>query len=520
MALIGDLFIKLGLSSASFATDVDRATAKFKQSAGEMKQAARKESHEARAAVDLLGQQIGVQLPREVRKFIASSDAIAPSLAAAFRLSIVTGFTVAIGAAVVKAVEWIQAWRTSEEVLKKVEERVRSVAAAWDKMSMATLTATREQLRTQQRELQTRMDALGNQQDRAGRIGSPLTAPFAAGEAIAARQGINALIPQIDALRKAEDEVMVAMAKLTKEGMDKQAKAAKKLHDEMLAAAKNIKMVDFLPPSLLTLAEKSERALAVIRQMNAIPTQFPKLATELRDFGAESRAVFEATRLPVEELAATLAHLKTLLDVDAISMDTFQRATAQAKEQSGLLAGALQESSKGLARNLAFVSQTGLTSIGDALLGLSSWRQVFQQISTDLARMIFQLLVVRPLMNAIFGSFFGSTKFNVAPSGGGFNVTSLASGGVPAFAGGGNFGPRQMITVGERGPELLFTGNQSGTVLSNAASRGLGGGVTQHITIDNRGADFGTMAKTAALIARLVNERTLERMADRASRTV
>ena len=119
---------------------------------------------------------------------------------------------------------------------------------------------------------------------------------------------------------------------------------------------------------------------------------------------------------------------------------------------------------------------------------------------------------MRPLMNAIFSSFFKATSFNLAPAGGGFTPTSTTS--YQGFAGGGHFSAGQMMTVGERGPELAMF-DRPGMIIPHGAAAG---GTVQNITIDNRGADFGTMAKTAALIAQLTNSQALERMRDRAER--
>jgi len=289
-------------------------------------------------------------------------------------------------------------------------------------------------------------------------------------------------------------------------------KAAEKLHAEMLAAAKNIKMMDFLPPSLLTLTEKSELALAAMSALKAIPTELPNLGKELVDFGAEGRAVFEATRMPVERLAETLRHLNELVSSGAIDMNTFKRAVSQAKEESGLMAdatGRIADANRQMAS--IFVS-----NFGDMIVGARSFTEALGGIAQAMQRLMLQIVLLEPLERFLRGIF----RF-----GGGGGVSSIpvnigaftgASALIPQFAGGGDFGPGRMITVGERGPELLFTGNQSGTVIPHGAAAGRT--VVINNNFDNRGADFGTMAKTAALIARLVNERTLERMADRASR--
>jgi len=160
-------------------------------------------------------------------------------------------------------------------------------------------------------------------------------------------------------------------------------------------------------------------------------------------------------------------------------------------------------------------SQFGLSAIGDAVLGLTSWKNVANQIISDLGRMLWHALVLKPLMGSLFGFGGGGGGVNLG-SVGGLPIASIA--GVGSFAGGGDFGPRQMITVGERGPELLFTGNQSGTVIPNGKSAG--GGVTQNIVINAPGAELGTVARLNALMMRQAFRQWTTSMAERARRTV
>ena len=283
------------------------------------------------------------------------------------------------------------------------------------------------------------------------------------------------------------------------------AKAAKKLHDELVEAAKKIKMVDLVPPSLLTLAEKTERAVAAMRALTAIPTELPDIGKGLRDIGAEGQAVFESTRLPVEKLATELSRLDELLSVGAINMDVYARATQQAKEQSGLLAGTMDKISGPLTELQRGMQEFGRRT-GDAfrtaMLHGKGFGEVLRSLLVDLMQLLAKL------------AFSGVIK-NLTAKGGASGVFGSLLGGLLGFAGGGPFGAGQMIMVGERGPEPVIF-DRPGTVIPNGKSLG---GVVVNNYIDNRGADFGTMAKTAALIAKLTQEDALGRLADRASRT-
>lgn len=161
-------------------------------------------------------------------------------------------------------------------------------------------------------------------------------------------------------------------------------------------------------------------------------------------------------------------------------------------------------------------SESSLSAIGDAALGLTSWKNVAQQIIADLGRMLFYMLVIKPLMNAIFklgGGGGGIGMLPISPPSGMSSLMTLTPGralGGPVFMG-------QPVMVGERGPEL-FLPSSNGQIIPNGQVAGARGGVTIHNEIDARGADFGTVMKISAVVAQTLNARAIAAMLDRQSR--
>jgi hypothetical protein len=174
-----------------------------------------------------------------------------------------------------------------------------------------------------------------------------------------------------------------------------------------------------------------------------------------------------------------------------------------------------------LAKSMKQFAKSSAEAFGEWLISGGSFRQMLKFILQDLARMVFELLVIRNLMR-IFGAFGGA-------SGGAAGTASVGEGGV-GYAAGGRITPRGFggaafrgmpFLVGERGPEL-FMPDTSGMIIPNhklGFGGGMGGAVTIINNIDNRGADIGTTVKTAALINKMSLEQYTRMLLDRQART-
>ncbi len=132
-----------------------------------------------------------------------------------------------------------------------------------------------------------------------------------------------------------------------------------------------------------------------------------------------------------------------------------------------------------------------------ATTGKLSIRDVFATFVAEQARAGFRQLAGAGL-NWLLGSSGGSAAGNVAGELIDFGTGSA----FPGRAGGGDVQAGQAYVVGEKGPELLFMGRQSGTVVPNDKLGGSGGGravtFAPVINIDAR----SDQAQVAAIINR------------------
>ena len=142
------------------------------------------------------------------------------------------------------------------------------------------------------------------------------------------------------------------------------------------------------------------------------------------------------------------------------------------------------------ADEIAGAFTTGFQTIEDKMVnfmdtGKFKWREMLTSMANDINRILIRKSITGPLAKAIggeggSGGFAGFLQESVkgmfsssASSGGGyFSGGSTAPYGVGARASGGSVSANGTYVVGERGPELLHMGNQSGNVTPNNQIKG------------------------------------------------
>jgi tape measure domain-containing protein len=230
---------------------------------------------------------------------------------------------------------------------------------------------------------------------------------------------------------------------------------------------------------------------------------------QFREQASEAQRIFEQTRTPAERYAETINRLAMLLRTGAIDQDTYTRALGQAKE-------ALDSASQKTSALDQAAQQLGFTfssAFEDAALRGARLRDVLQGIAQDIARIILRQTVTEPLargvtglvtqagsfLGGLFGGGTGGAPAAPATSGGGF----LTFGGPRAA--GGPVGRGRSYLVGEQGPELFVPGS-SGTIVPAGGFAMAGGApvITQHFTIDARGADAGAEMRLRAMVPQIV----------------
>lgn len=124
----------------------------------------------------------------------------------------------------------------------------------------------------------------------------------------------------------------------------------------------------------------------------------------------------------------------------------------------------------------------GMRAFGDLALHGGKFGDVMERLLGSLADMIFQLTVVKPLMNQLSGAIGIDRPGVPANPDAGFNWGSLFSTAASAMlggakAGGGPVSAGTPYLIGERGPEM-FVPRTAGSVVPNSALGGGGGNVT------------------------------------------
>ena len=84
--------------------------------------------------------------------------------------------------------------------------------------------------------------------------------------------------------------------------------------------------------------------------------------------------------------------------------------------------------------------------------GKFAWQDLVKTMLADIAKLVTQQMITRPLAGLLGGLFGG-----LLGGGGGWNIPSsfVPGGFYPGFANGTDFAPGGMAMVGERGPELV-----------------------------------------------------------------
>lgn len=180
------------------------------------------------------------------------------------------------------------------------------------------------------------------------------------------------------------------------------------------------------------------------------------------DLLAEAKKIYDETRTPLEQLAATEERLQQLLQMGVINWDTYGRAIMKANEDIDKLKDTGKDSFAELESAIRGWGNQFTNTFTDAVMtGKISFKSLADSIISDLLRIMIQKSITAPLLNA-GADFFG------------INLSGQRAMGGPVTAG-------RSYLVGENGPEI-FTPNQTGGITPNG-----GGGVSINI-VNNSGA--------------------------------
>lgn len=483
---VGDLVVGLRADIGTLREDLGKANQVSQREMRRLASDVRKQSKDARDSIDLLGDAIGVRLPRELKKVIAQSQLIGPGLVAAFRIGVVVAFA----AALVELGPKIAALSLELGGFTKGMQEFEKAAIAANRALLAGFgtTALGEQFLNQTNQ---QIEALEKFKERMEDIRGASNA--AAGERLAAFLKLR----QIDVALRGDDG-KGGLLKLQAEQQERLTELRKKDTEELKKQGEAAgRVAAQLAKQLSQFAAKD--ALIALQELVALLASFPALTSDLFRLGArpsslfgagfqkdmadlvkattdsilanwdklkeKAKDVFTSTRTPLEAFNSEMVELNELLASGLIGWDTYARAVAQAKDELAAMTPELRE----IQFAAAAAARTITSGFIEAIVRGGSFREVLAGILQDLARIILQLAFrpVEKFLTGLFGSIFGGIF------GGGRQHGGLVS-------------PSQAFLVGEAGPEL-FVPPGAGKIVP---SHQLGGGVTY--IVNAPGADAGS----------------------------
>jgi hypothetical protein len=448
---------------------------------------------EARGAVMLLGEEVGVRLNRHVAGFVAGLPMIGAGLQAAFAPLAIFALVEVLNK-VFERIDKIkkaqtdpaftksfQDWQRqcdgvmkkyidigrAEELLGKSDEQKAALKRRWAAEDAGNLQAYLGQL---QREYQLQQDIAAKGGKAAYMTGGAygmVRDPNAtsANEAAEAAQGrMVELEKQIHAV-----DLQIAESDIKKRQVNVEiTKELEKHHKHLETAAEKLK-------NLLALQKYYAQQFWNTEQTNPLaklPSGYGEGVLESRGITPDQgkadqylqrikdmKGWYDETRTAAERYNIEVAKLDNLFSSD--HGEVYQRAMQQ-----------LQDRYKGTTNYAKELGAAFTDAAKSGLLMGRSWSDVMKSLSVTIAELIVKMTLLKALNNSdFFGNMFGGFLFG---SGGIFGGAMAAGGSVTAGT---------TYLVGETGPEL-FTPRTSGTIIPNGA-----GGVTYNI--DARGADAG-----------------------------
>lgn len=142
------------------------------------------------------------------------------------------------------------------------------------------------------------------------------------------------------------------------------------------------------------------------------------------------RRVYEETRTPLEKLAERESYLQTLLDKGVIKWDEYSRGIMQAREAYDELGKKGDDTMKELKDAVeGWGRQATDAFVEFAFTGKSSFKDMVNSILQDIARMMVQQMIMKPIMNAI-GGMFGFANGGIMTDAGAVPLKKYANGGI------------------------------------------------------------------------------------------
>lgn len=196
----------------------------------------------------------------------------------------------------------------------------------------------------------------------------------------------------------------------------------------------------------LTDAEKLDQEITRIQELYnqgylAADTYYKAIDKARADFlsklTSEGDAVTKSVRTPEEKLGDDIERLKGLLDAGVISLETYSRAVAKARDEfteladKGSMIGELKKAIEGFGKSaadafvdFAFAANKATESVGDR------FKQLVNSVLQDIARMLVYKSITQPLFSAISGMIPSFANGGIMTDQGALPLNKYASGGI------------------------------------------------------------------------------------------
>lgn len=366
--------------------------------------------------------------------------------------------------------------------LELLEQRRRQFANFVPDFALARLDTLIERARTRLAELQ-----------RQAAIGTPLPGDQSGAEA--RRLGLTGPTPVPEAPRARSSggggRSAVDLARQYLDNLREQVRLSRDLSNaervlEDIQLGRLGRVTPAVREQLLAAAQQLDQIRALEAAQRKADQEAAQAAAERLRVQEEGRQVYEATRTPLEQLAAETERLNKLLQAGAIDWDTYSRAIFAAQDEFDAIQKKAEETGEGLDNFATVAAERIQGALGDELTNILEGD--FENIGDAFTRVINRM--VAEAAAADLAKFIGLG--NAAGGGGGGGLFSLIGTAFGALFGGGladggKASAGRLYEVNERGPELLnvagrqflMMGNQSGTVTPNGS-----GGQTMNNTFN------------------------------------
>jgi len=391
--------------------------------------------------------------------------------------------------------------------LEKIKTLTGELKTEEEKLTQAVIAETRAEVLREKVRLESELAAVRAREKRESGRAGPLgvTAGLIAAQSEAARleRRIEGLVRALADLNLAEGAIaigsimakMAVMAETTKDAVDKiddLGDGVIELSDDLVELLERLNPAEARMKTFKAEVALLKEVLAVnglpeyTEQLQLLVAEFIEGEKEASGFNtrmAQAKAVFTATRTPLEQFNIAFAELIALAKEfpEIINAETFQRALGGLRETlAGATKGILTDAQKALKQTILGVSRLVGRTIVDIATGVKGVLEGLKDLAKSIADFILQRIIFALIdagLTFAFPGLFGSAQGNVFSGG---KPVPFAKGGIVT-------GPTvfPLASIAEKGPEAIVPlKRDSAGNLGIAAIGGGGGGFTQNLEMN------------------------------------